>query len=251
MTKTIRTSQPFTLSVLISASVPTVLSIQIADSKRVYADRFYGSVNRPFQGKVWLDFHFPVVPKGFTVKAKSVDKKGKVKVEKTQVKPLVFKTPTVSSQAMDFYAFASEFALSAGQLEQGVYADDNETFVIRYMDEIRDSKGTVLSTYARINRDTGLIEAYRPGFRKMTYTNRVWALLHEYCHYEMSTTDEFACDMYATKLCLDMGHNATECLYSLTKIFEYNGDEVPTLRREQEDRIRVVKQFIETYKKLK
>jgi hypothetical protein len=249
MKKSITASGPSRLSITFNLAKPGVLSVRIFEKGKdhtVYFDRKYGSEQEPAKGKFTLDFPFPtpfqrvgIDVSGSTVKAQILD---------IQALSLVSRNPDVKPTTRDFIRFAQEFAQSAGYVQPATYGSDCGKFAISYLPVIRDYKTQrVIPTPARINHHTGLIEASRKDFPKLTVTNRMMILLHEYVHYANDTIDETECDLLSVKTCLDLGYSKIECLYAISKLFMYNTADDPKLRAEQEKRVTVLKAFIDQY----
>lgn len=128
--------------------------------------------------------------------------------------------PTVSS----FAGFSDEFAENAGIMsaQNSVYASADGKFRIHYKDVIRDDDGRELSTPARINSRTGIIEISRKHYMGYTVPGRKAINWHEFAHLWMNKnqSDEIEADKNAITIYLGMGNPTIEAYNVFLKVFK-------------------------------
>jgi hypothetical protein len=162
--------------------------------------------------------------------------------------PLNQRALSVRQSTKDYIKFAQQFAAKCGHLALNNYTSEDAKFKIHLLDKIRNHEtGEIIPTPARVNHVTGIIEVSKTDFAKITTANRLFILLHEYAHYANNSTDEVECDMIAAKTMMELGYSPTETMYSVSKLFMYNNEELPGLKAEQESRVTRVKQFVNQF----
>lgn len=128
--------------------------------------------------------------------------------------------PTVSS----FAGFSDEFAENAGIMsaQNSVYVSSDGKFRIDYKDVIRDEKGNELSTPARINSNTGIIEISKKHYRGYTVPGRKAINWHEFSHLWMNKdhSNEIEADKNAITIYLGMGNPINEAYNVFLKVFK-------------------------------
>jgi len=215
----------------VKTPMPQKIKIHVRDAnmpKTVYTNR-YKTVNGEFSFLIRL----PITPKVLAISVYNQKNgnmpEGKDKtfslVEKryipliTKVRLFDFKNPLIRS----FVQFALEFSQAASYISAGqsVYVSDDGKFRIDYADVIKDSKGGVLRTPARISQDTGRIEISKQRFNEFTVPMRFITLLHEFSHYyinkDMSREDQ--ADFNALLIYLGLGFPRIEAIQAFTEIF--------------------------------
>lgn len=248
----VKADGPLMLVVTFIAQGRSVLQIKGYEKDKpntVYFDRKYGSVEKPVSGKIELKFPFPDKFEKLGLDVVNVlNTKSKVKIEKITHEALHARESGFKQQTKDFIKFASEFARKAGHIPLNTYQSADGNYTISFLDRIKDHKtGEIINTPARVNHVTGLIEVSKKDFQPMSVANRLYILMHEYCHFANGTTDEVECDMVAAKTLMELGYSSIEALYSVSKLFMYNKDLPVAQRLEQETRVQTVKNFINQF----
>lgn len=245
----INETKPFQLELVLEASKPAVVRVLLWEKGKkhtVYSDRLVGSEDSPILGRETVYFNFPVMAQNLTIRVENATIVSK-KLNPLQVKPIT------DAKLAEYLKLAKEFAYNCPYLqtvEQSgkAYTSDNNYFVIRYLDVIRDyEKGIPVDTPARGSLGMPLIEVRKRDFLKMSVANRLSVLLHEYRHSAYKSESEIDCDLFAAKCMLDMGYDRMETLYALTKLFMDNMNIDPRLRIEQENRTATIAKFIGNY----
>lgn len=231
------------LHVLIEAQFPVVLGIQGSmpeDRSTLYFDRTYTGTKGDFIGQKWFEFPLPVTRDGVRIRA--FDRRGKQGVEILD-KRVAYREPMgldVDSKTYEFLHFALGFCRNLTELPEGVHQSSSGEFRIRLRRQIRSYvTGNVIGTPARVNHETKIMEVGKEDFMRLTLPNRYFILLHEYYHVLGNTKNEYDCDRFALKVMLRLGFSKTECLYSLSKLFQSAGHNT-----EREKRVRRAKDYI-------
>src|SRR3989338_492329 len=116
-----------------------------------------------------------------------------------------------------FIAFAKWFSTELPHLEAGekgtIY--QSEGFSILYLDSLKEG-GTELTTPARIDRSSGMIEISKKAIADYTVPMLIIMLLHEYGHkwknpeYKKEVANELTADIIAVHIALNLGFDYTE-----------------------------------------
>jgi hypothetical protein len=211
---------------------------------------FFVREKEGFSGTELFEFPLPVRPGELKIKIVDLSRRGTahIKIKKVIAKPLKNKGVNAQDHTLAFIDFALTFAANAAIYKPGVFKDAARLYQIKYLDRIKDyDTGKILETPARISHDTGIIEASREAFLKLTVPNRLFILIHEYVHVANDTYDETECDLIAAKTLLDLGFSKLETLYSLTRLFEFNTHRSGDIQRDQEERVKLVEELIKNY----
>ncbi len=237
--------------VQILASGNAVLAIrgyEKGKANTTYVDRKYGTVQSPVSGKIDLKLPMPDRFEKLGITVTNVLNSSPVKIVSLTHSQLQQSALQVRQLTKDYIKFAADFAKKCGHIPTDKYQSKDGKFQIHLLDQIRDHEtGKVIPTPARVNHMTGIIEVSKKDFAKMTVANRLYILMHEFAHFANNTDDEVECDMLAAKTCMELGYSAIECLYAVSKLFLYNNEAHPTLKAEQEKRVKKVKDFINQF----
>ncbi len=132
--------------------------------------------------------------------------------------PLKSKPVFLDNADEEYFQCARWMAQYAGVKPVGALKRGNVTFEI--FDVLTDPKtGEEVSTPARVDHNTGIVQIAKRDFDKYTVPMRMFILAHERVHYVMDTTDESKADINALNICLRMGFPKMELLYAATKVF--------------------------------
>lgn len=213
----------FEIDILISVKKPTQILILAYDSSRdntMHIVRRYGE-NVPFLGKKVFTLPFPIEPEKLKIKVMDFNSMKSIpfKIINARVRnhQLIPKTHLLKI----FLHFAKEFSVKSGTYPTGMYRAKNDNLTIQIVDKIYDENGSVKNTPAHIYHTTGLIQVVKSDFDKLPVYTRLFILLHEFAHYYLETFDEVECDLFAWKICKNMGVSEYECFNSLFRVFDY------------------------------
>lgn len=154
-----------------------------------------------------------------------------------------------------FIKFAQQFSERAGIIsatvsgQPSIYKSPDGQFEIRYVDVILDHQtGKVITTPARINRATGIIEIAKCYFSKFTVPGRMAILLHEYSHFYLNKNkrSELEADKNALLVYLGLGYPRIEAYQVFLEVFKGAPESVGPL---SELRYAQLKTFIATFEK--
>lgn len=154
----------------------------------------------------------------------------------------------------EFIRFAQQFSERAGIISASVngkpsiYKSPDGMFEILYVDVIRGPRGEVLSTPARINRISGVIEISKCYFSKFTVPGRMAILLHEYSHFYLNKNkrSELEADKNALLVYLGLGYPRIEAYQVFLEVFKGAPESVGPL---SELRYAQLKSFIANFDK--
>ncbi len=213
----------FEVDIQVHVNQPTDLLILAYDASRentVYISRRYGSQVKMIGTKVFT-LPFPIEPKKLKVKVLNFQTKDPIpfKIVKTRIKHnrYISKLHLLKK----FLPFAKEFSANAGTYSLGMYRAKHDNLSIQVVDKIVDQEGKGKNTPAHIYHATGLIQVVKEDFDKLPVFTRLFILLHEFAHYSLHTFDEIECDLFAWKVCKQLGVSEYECFNSLFRVFDY------------------------------
>jgi hypothetical protein len=203
---------------------------------RVWAEEFqkrnskYGDREIVVNGTRTIYFPFPVSPKvlfiGVLNSASPTDKDFKVEVNES---PLVDYHIWLDSQTQSFLNLAIPFCQVAGfvgaSTKGKLFKSKDDQFKILYFDAIRDEKGNVMNTPARIGHESGRIEVAKVKFDAYTIPMRLIIFLHEYSHkYKnpkigLEISDEVGADINALYIYLGLGFSKIDAICVFANVF--------------------------------
>lgn len=149
---------------------------------------------------------------------------------------------------ISFLQFLSEFAENKGILSAGnrsVYLSDDGKFRIDYVDTIRDDKGNVLNTPARISKINNRIEFSKSKISNYSIPAVIAIGLHEFGHGYLNNdkSDEIEADLNALRIYLGSGFSRKEAFNIFCKVFSGAKSELNSKRIDK------IEQFIMRFEK--
>lgn len=193
------------------------LRITLFDSRtaRIYADR---KLRLSKSTKVLIKM--PIVPEELT--ARIVDEFGNpanknFRIDHIELMPDTKCPVELTKKDRDFIAFIKWFSVELARLEAGEKGTlyQSEGFSILYLDTIKE--GTIeLTTPARIERTTGIIEVSKKAIEGYTVPMLMVMFLHEYAHkyknpeYGKEVENELTADIIAVHIALNLGFDYIE-----------------------------------------
>lgn len=209
--------KPFHLLLGLRILRPVTLRITVFDpaTKRVYARRLL-----KLSKSLNLLVKMPIVPDELTARIVSENETPKgegFRVERIEVKQDTICPLELTENDCKFIAFAKWFATELPRLEAGAKGTiyQSEGFSILYLDQLRDGE-TELTTPARIDRSSGMIEISKKAIADYTVPMLVIMLLHEYGHkwknpeFGKEVANELTADIIAVHIALNLGFDYTE-----------------------------------------
>lgn len=216
------------LHLTLSAKLPCVLSLIGFDTSMkntVYFNRGYGyrinnDPSKLFTGQKTLVVPMPISPKVLSLRIKNDVSYNNLEIIKIDSKPLQKREMWLRPEEADFITFALQFSKEAGSITPDTYLSDYENYIVKYMPVLKNKDtGEAVTTPARVNRRTGIIEVARDKFLKYTVFMRIIVLLHEFFHWDLDTRSEQVADFNAICRALDLGIPETEIMYAFTRVF--------------------------------
>ena len=220
------------LHLTLEAKEPCVLRIIGYDATQphtIYFRRGYGyRINNPrklFHGTHTFVFPLVISPKVLSLKILNDLEFNNVRLVSVEARPHKRSEMWLRPEEIDFIHFALEFSQNAGAIAPDTYLSDYENYIVKYLPVLKNREtGIPVTTPARVNRRTGIIEVARKKFLKYTVFMRIIILLHEFFHWELDTRSEEKADFHAIGLALDLGIPETEIMYAFTKVFPKNNE---------------------------
>ena len=130
-----------------------------------------------------------------------------------------FQNATVNS----FIEFTEDFSEKAGIIsaQNSIYVSPDGRFKVNYVDEIRNDDGKILTTPARVNGKTGIIQIAAKYFRNYTVPGRKGTMYHEFSHLwrNVNPSDEIEADKNMLMLYLGTGNPTIDAYNVWFKIF--------------------------------
>ena len=154
-----------------------------------------------------------------------------------------FTDPTVAS----FVTFAENFASKCGYMSEGIIYSPDSLFRIDYIDGLlKNTKGGIATTPARIGSDSAIVEASKERFKDYTTAGIFAILLHEFSHFykNKKMRSEEEADYYSVNIALGKGYPEVELLITYGVIF--NKADNPENRKRYERIKKYINDFPQT-----
>lgn len=191
----------------------------------IYADRVI-EVN----GERTIFFSFPITPQNIIIGCENINDRSDNNFSFVfEEKPLRTYDIWLDQDTRNFIQLALRFSEKCGFEEPAnngtVYQTPDAKFNIKYFPVIRDGKGNVMSTPARIGHSSGIIETAAVKFKRYTLAMRMIILLHEYSHKYKNPTmglnisNEFGADINALYIYLGMGFSKIDAICVFANVF--------------------------------
>lgn len=235
------------LGLVIKRPVSILLTVFDSATKRVYAQR-----RLKLSKSLDLLVKMPIVPDNLTARIVSENEapgKESFNLERIEVAPDTQCPLELTKSDCNFIAFAKWFAVELPHLEAGekgtIY--QSEGFSILYIDRLKDGE-TELTTPARIDRSSGMIEVSKNAIADYTVPMLILMLLHEYGHkwknpeYGKEVANELTADIIAVHIALNLGFDYTEVENCYRRVFAKKDTELN--RR----RMKAITEFIRLFK---
>lgn len=241
--------KPFHLVLGLRIVKPVKIKITVFDSntKRVYAQRLLKLAK-----SLNLLIKMPIVPDELTARIVSENEtpgREGFTVDSIEVKPDTKCPLELTDKDCSFIAFAKWFATELPRLEAGekgtIY--QSEGFSILYLDQLKEGE-TELTTPARIDRASGMIEVSKKAIADYTVPMLLIMLLHEYGHkwknpeYGKEVANELTADIIAVHIALNLGFDLTEVENCYRAVF---GKKDTELNRK---RMKAIREFIQLFR---
>lgn len=244
--------KPTKLKLVIKTNFREKLWIKVSDANRrnTYYTKRYGFVD----GESTFFILMPQAPTEAIINVYN-DINGNIRNDKSfkvvEVKALPYELPKAnfSKKTQAFVKFAQEFCDEAGYISSSprgdIYKSNNGQFRIDYLDVIRNAKGVVLKTPARISQLSGKIEVSAEQFRSMTIPMRMAILCHEYSHYYVNKnpSNEIEADLNGLNIYLKLGYPRIDIYNVFLNVFKTAPSESNKKRFERLDN------FVKTFKR--
>lgn len=241
--------QPFHLLLALRVLRPVTISIQVFDSltKRVYAQR-----RLKLTRSIKMLVKMPIVPDeltaSITAEDQAITNQG-FTLESIEVTPDIKCPVHLTDSDRNFIAFAKWFAVELPRLEAGVKGTiyQSNGFSILYLDHLKDGE-TELTTPARIDRSSGMIEVSKTAVAGYTVPMLMMMLFHEYSHkwknpeFGKDVANELTADIIAVHIALNLGFDYTEVENCFRSVFAKRDNEL------NRKRMKAIKEFIEIFK---
>ncbi len=241
--------KPFHLILGLQILRPIKLRLTVFDSntKRVYAQR-----RLKLSKSLDLLVKMPIVPDELTASLISEDEvpgREGFSLERIEVRPDTKCPLELTDRDVKFIAFAKWFAVELPRLEAGekgtIY--QSEGFSILYLDRLKDGE-TELTTPARIDRGSGMIEVSKKAVAEYTVPMLILMLLHEYGHkwknpeYNKEVANELTADIIAVHIALNLGFDYTEVENCYRAVFAKKDTEL------NRKRMKAISEFIHLFR---
>lgn len=241
--------KPFHLILGLRILRPIKLRLTVFDSntKRIYAQR-----RLKLTKSLDLLVKMPIVPDELTavlISENEVPGKEGFNLERIEVKPDTKCPLELTENDGKFIAFAKWFATELPRLEAGekgtIY--QSEGFSILYLDKLKDGQ-TELTTPARIDRGSGMIEVSKKAVADYTVPMLILMLLHEYGHkwknpeYNKEIANELTADIIAVHIALNLGFDFTEVENCYRAVFAKKDTEL------NRKRMKAISEFIHLFR---
>ncbi len=241
--------KPFHLFLGLKILRPVTIKITVYDplTKRVYGQRLL-----KLSKSLNLLMKMPIVPDELTARIVSKEEtpgRDSFRLESIEVKPDTICPLELSENDCKFIAFVKWFATELPRLEAGskgtIY--QSEGFSILYLDQLKEGE-TELTTPARIDRGSGMIEISKKAIADYTVPMLMIMLLHEYSHkwknpeYGKEVANELTADIIAVHIALNLGFDFTEVENCYRAVFAKKDTEL------NRKRMKAISEFIQLFR---
>ena len=241
--------KPFNMVLDVVVERPVKLGITIFDpvSKRIYSER---KVQLARSRK--LLFKLPIVPDQLI--AEVVDLSLNLGAKTFKVNEIKIKADTkcpveLTERDKKFIRFAKWFSVNSTELETGKQGTlyQSEGFTLLYLEKLVE-KGVELTTPARIQRESGVIEISKNATKDYSVPMLVVMLLHEYSHkwknkeYGRKVSNELTADLIAIHIALNLGFDPRDVVSCFKAVFAKKDTE------QNRKRLSAIKDFIKIFK---
>lgn len=234
------------LGIRVNRPVGLHLKVYDPQSGRVFADR-----RIKIQGSTEMEVKLPIVSDVLRAElTEDSNRHGKgFLIESIRVKPDTKCPVELSDKDKAFIQFAKWFAVELPYLEAGEKGTlyQSEGFSILYLDELKEGEQE-LTTPARIERATGVIEISKKAVKDYTVPMLIIMLLHEYGHkwknpqYGKEVSNELTADIIAVHIALNLGFDYREVENCYRAVFAKKDSELN--RR----RMKAIAEFIHLFR---
>jgi hypothetical protein len=240
--------KPFNMVLDVVVARPIKLGITIFDpiTKRIYSER---KVQLSRSRKIL--FKLPIVPD--ELRTKVVDLSLNLGAKTFKVNEIKIKADTkcpveLTQGDKKFIRFAKWFSINATGLEAGKQGTlyQSEGFTLFYLDKLVEN-GVELTTPARIQRESGVIEISKKSTQDYSVPMLVVMLLHEYSHkwknkeYGRKVSNELTADLIAIHIALNLGFDPRDVVSCFKAVFAKKD----TLQNQK--RLSAIKDFIKIF----
>lgn len=242
--------KPFNMLLSVCAPRPVKVRLTVFDpySGRIYAQR---RLNLGHSANVLVKL--PIVPDELTtriVNESQPEKADQFAIEKIQVMPDTQCPLELTEGDRKFISFIKWFAVELSRLEAGEKGTLYQSggYSVLYLDTIKEH-GIELTTPARIERDSGLIEVSKKAIQDFTVPMLMVMFLHEYAHkyknpeYGKEIANELTADLIACHIALNLGFDPTEVENCFRAVFANKDTEL------NRKRMKAVSEFISLFKR--
>lgn len=238
------------LQITLVAKEPCVLSLVGKDAEAAnstYFNRGYGyrlshSPDKLFKGEKTFNIPMPMSPENLKVTIRNDVGFNNVALKEVNAVPLKKYDLWLTDEEKEFKDFAYKFSKIAGVCPSNkIIKSPGEQFIALYLPVLKNrDNGEILSTPARINRMTGIMEIAERKFKRYSLFMRPVILFHEFFHWDLDTRSERTADYHAIDWALSLGFPDTEIMYAYTKVFpKYN----KALEQREKDNINYIKNW--------
>lgn len=221
--KKVLNRKPTTLVIHLQTNGTQKIGVRVDDILKPYTTYINRIQTINGRGKFYL--RLPQSPE--IAKIKVYDNAGdnfKAVIEQLPLKAKFTVNEIANPVTKHFVRFAQWFSDKAGILDsdQTIYISPTGRFRIDYVDNIVNRQtGEVLTTPARINKRTGIIEIARNKFINYTVPMRMAILIHEFAHFFLNKNmeDETEADINALLILLGLGYSRVEANKVFLQVF--------------------------------
>lgn len=239
--------KPFNLLLSIGVFRPAKIKLTVFDPR---TERIYAVRRLKLTKSVEVLVKLPIVPDELTAKIESADRGHEpFTLERIKVIPDTKCPIELTEKDRQFISFAKWFATELASLEAGTKGTiyQSNGFSILYLDELTEG-GEELTTPARIERISGVIEVSKKAVRDYTVPMLIIMLLHEYGHkwknpeYGYDVANELTADIIAVHIALNLGFDHTEIENCYRAVFAGRDTEL------NRKRMKAISEFISLFR---
>jgi len=248
---------PIRLEIKVKTSKPETLCVLVYDEKNpegtVFTNRW-----KTINGEETFSVRLPLSPAtaivevynkalGRGIKRENETSFSIESVEKKALERKLAPSDIANADIRSFVDFACAVAYNLGTMEPDkAYQSDDGKFFIKLSGRMLDKQGNEVTTPARINRHTGVIQVSKKQMLKMTVPMRFAILMHEFSHYYLNEKidDEMEADLNGLLIYLGLGFPRIEAYQAFLETFKNRPSEL------NKDRYDIINKFITDFENI-
>lgn len=219
--------QSFILAIDVEAKEKTHIKI-LGECAYHSNTKYFDIEEDDFIGKKTFKIPIPLSPKVLELTVHSL-KGSDILVSNIKAEPININLNKLPSDTLLYLQFCCELVKVCGYLPPTVVFSKNDKYAVKLSKEIKDRKGNIIDSPARVGMESFVIELSKNHIDKLSIPQRLFILFHEFGHYYLQTDSEELADDFALNCYQKLKLPPIEVIYSFTRIFRFENQENPLI----------------------